>query len=95
MLAAAADPRKGSQAYAPQRSDHGSNGAGPEARAGAGVSVRRWDEPAASRDLHERDDHDHAGEKNRDDRVGMARNIEVEHWLRPFSGLDAASRTKV
>jgi hypothetical protein len=49
-----------------------------------GVSVRRCDGPAASWDLHERDDNDHASEKNRDDSVGMARNIEVEHWAPSF-----------
>ena len=84
ILAAARPPEKRTPPYAPQRPDHGSNGAGPEARAGAGVSVRRCDGPAASWDLHERDDNDHAGEKNRDDSVGMARNIEVEHWAPSF-----------
>jgi hypothetical protein len=84
MLAAARPPEKRTPPYAPQRPDHGSNEAGPEARAGGWGGWRRCDEPAASWDLHERDDNDHAGEKNRDDRVGMAGNIEVEHWAPSF-----------
>ena len=46
--------------------------------------------------LHEDDDDDHAREKNRNERVGVAGNIKVEHWLPSFhTGLDGSPMAKV
>jgi hypothetical protein len=55
----------------------------------------RGDESPALGDLREGNDNDHADQQDRYDRVGMARNIEIEHGFRPFIRLDGAFRVKV
>jgi hypothetical protein len=62
---------------------------------GTGVSVGGGGTIGRPAGLHEGDDDDHAGEQDRDDRVGVTGNIEVVHGFRPFMELDEACRTKV
>ena len=95
VVLAAADSPEGTRTYAPQRPDHGSNGAGPEARAGAGGVC------GAATNRPRRGTYTSATTT-----ITQARRTAtiVSAWLeisrsniglRPFSGLDAASRTKV